>query len=163
MSEIERLDWEQRYQEGEYRPRTWPSPFLEEWIGRFPVGRALDVACGAGRNALRLAEAGFQVEAIDVSASAISMARVESARRGLDVAWEVADLDHSELGAVGLRRHHHDPIREPAPVASSRRRRSNPTAGCSSSTICGPRPTLMVPARPNFGWLPRSSLKHSAP
>ena len=99
MSEIERLDWEQRYQEGEYRPRTWPSPFLEEWIGRFPVGRALDVACGAGRNALRLAEAGFQVEAIDVSASAISMARAESVRRDLDVAWKVADLDDAELSA----------------------------------------------------------------
>lgn len=98
MSENERLSWEQRYQEGEYRPRTWPSPFLEEWIGRFPMGRALDVACGAGRNALRLAEAGFQVEAIDISTSAISMARAESERRGLDVVWEVADLDDADLG-----------------------------------------------------------------
>ena len=71
MSEAERLEWDRRYTDGEYRPRTWPSPFLEAWLDRLPKGRALDLGCGAGRNALRLAEAGHQVEAVDISASAI--------------------------------------------------------------------------------------------
>ena len=97
MGESERLEWDRRYAEGDYRPRTWPSPFLEDWIDHLPPGRALDLACGAGRNALRLAEAGFQVEAIDVSPSAIEMARAESQRRGLEVTWQVADLDEAEL------------------------------------------------------------------
>jgi len=97
VSETERLEWDRRYTDGEYRPRTWPSPFLEEWIDRLPIGLALDVACGAGRNALRLAEAGHQVEAVDISASAIGMARIEGERRGLEVAWNVADLDDAEL------------------------------------------------------------------
>jgi SAM-dependent methyltransferase len=99
VSENERLKWDRRYTEGDYRPRTWPSPFLAEWIERFPIGRALDVACGAGRNALRLAEAGHHVDAIDISNAAINMARSEAADRRLDVNWIVADLDDADLGS----------------------------------------------------------------
>src|SRR3990172_7459462 len=95
MSETERLEWDHRYAEGEYRPRTRPSPFLEEWIDRLPAGRALDVACGVGRNALLLAESGYRVEAVDISRSAIDMARTEADRRGLEVAWRVVDLDEA--------------------------------------------------------------------
>lgn len=98
MSENERLDWDRRYAEGEYVPRTWPSPFLEEWLDRLPPGRALDVACGAGRNALRLAAAGYEVEAIDISQAAVDMARKEGDRRGLNVTWRVDDLDAAVLG-----------------------------------------------------------------
>jgi SAM-dependent methyltransferase len=97
VSETERREWDRRYTDGEYRPRTWASPFLEEWLDRLPVGRALDLACGAGRNALRLAEAGHQVVAVDISASAIDMARTEAERKGLEVSWEVADLDDADL------------------------------------------------------------------
>lgn len=97
MSETERTEWDRRYTEGEYRPRTWPSPFLEEWIDRFPPGRALDLACGAGRNALRLAEAGYRVEGVDISQAAIEMARREGNRRGLEVTWRVVDLDAADF------------------------------------------------------------------
>jgi SAM-dependent methyltransferase len=94
MSEAERDEWDRRYAAGDYRPRSWPSPFLEGWLGRIPAsGRALDVACGAGRNALRLAEAGFDVDAVDISAVAVEQARAEAQRRGLEVRWHVADLD----------------------------------------------------------------------
>jgi SAM-dependent methyltransferase len=97
VSEEERQKWDRRYAEGEYRPRTWPAPFLETWIDRLPAGRALDVACGIGRNALRLAEAGYQVEAVDISASAVAMARAEADGRGLEVEWRVVDLDDANL------------------------------------------------------------------
>jgi SAM-dependent methyltransferase len=97
VSETERQEWDRRYTDGEYRPRTWPSPFLEQWIDHFPRGRALDLGCGAGRNSFRLAEAGHQVDAVDISASAISMARTEAEHRDLEVAWRVADLDDAEL------------------------------------------------------------------
>lgn len=93
MSEEERRRWDVRYGSGDYRPRSHPSTFLDEWIERIPVGRALDVACGAGRHALRLAEAGFDVMGIDISAEALDMAAAEAERRGLGVHWEVADLD----------------------------------------------------------------------
>jgi SAM-dependent methyltransferase len=55
------------------------------------------VACGAGRNALRLAEAGFDVEAVDISQAALDMASAEAHRRGLDLTFRQADLDHLEL------------------------------------------------------------------
>ena len=99
MSEFERTEWDRRYAEGEYRPRAAPSPLLEEWLPRLPTGRALDLACGAGRNALRLAEAGFAVEAIDISRVAIDIASTEATARGLDISWRVADLDSLELDA----------------------------------------------------------------
>ena len=99
MSESERLEWDRRYAEGEYRARTYPAPFLEEWLPRFRIGRALDVACGAGRNALRLAEAGFQVEAVDISHVAIDLGRAEAERRGLELSWRVADLDELDIGS----------------------------------------------------------------
>lgn len=98
MSESERLDWDRRYAEGEYRARNYPAPFLEEWLPRFRIGRALDVACGTGRNALRLAAAGFSVEAVDISRVAIELGQAEAKRRGLTLSWRVADLDDEELG-----------------------------------------------------------------
>lgn len=97
MSDDEREKWDTRYATGDYTPRRHPSPFLEEWLPRLPVGRALDVACGTGRNALRLAEAGFEVHAVDISEVAIERARAEATRRGLDIEFEVTDLDEATL------------------------------------------------------------------
>ena len=96
MTESDREKWDQRYAEGAYRPRTWPSPFLVERLPELPRGRALDLACGTGRNALCLAEAGFEVEAVDISGVAIERARTTSRDRGLAVDWRVADLDGFE-------------------------------------------------------------------
>jgi tellurite methyltransferase len=96
VSEEERRRWDERYGSGEYRPRSHPSEFLEAWIDRIPVGRALDVACGAGRNALRLAESGFDVTAVDISPRAIDIAAADAERRELSVEWVVADLDRYE-------------------------------------------------------------------
>ena len=93
MAETDREKWNQRYAEGAYRPRTYPSPFLVERLPELPRGRALDLACGAGRNALRLAEAGYEVEAVDISRVAIERGRESARERGLEVSWRVADLD----------------------------------------------------------------------
>ncbi|GAA4334391.1 methyltransferase domain-containing protein [Pigmentiphaga soli] len=93
MSDADQLRWNRRYAEGSYRSRSMPSPFLEHWLGHVPAGRALDVACGAGRNALRLAEAGFAVDAVDISTVALEMAGEEARRRQLTVNWQAGDLD----------------------------------------------------------------------
>jgi len=62
---IERRRWDQKHRDAEFLGE--PSPFLVECRGHLPPGRALDVACGLGANALYLAEEGFAVEARDWS------------------------------------------------------------------------------------------------
>jgi SAM-dependent methyltransferase len=100
-SQDERAHWDHRYASGDYVPRTRPAPFLLEWLDRIPVGRALDIATGTGRNAFALAEAGHEVDAVDISNVAIERARAESQRRGLEVNWLVADLDRDALPGDG--------------------------------------------------------------
>ena len=58
-----------------------------------PARRALDVACGDGRNARWLAELGFAVDAVDVSDVAIAALREAAADRGLRVDARVLDLE----------------------------------------------------------------------
>lgn len=99
MSDTDRVKWDERYATGDYQPRAHPSPLVELAIRYVPPGRALVLACGSGRNALRLADAGFEVEAVDISSVAIDKARAEAARRGLDVEWRVADIGALELEA----------------------------------------------------------------
>lgn len=99
MTTEERQRWDERYRTGAYQPRASGGAFLEAWIDRLPSGRALDIACGAGRHAFRLAEAGLDVEAVDISAVAIELARREANARGLQIAFRVADLDDEGLAA----------------------------------------------------------------
>lgn len=61
--------------------------------------RALDVACGDGRNARWLAELGFAVDAVDVSDVAIAALRAAAAERSLRVDARVLDLEHEGLPA----------------------------------------------------------------
>ena len=92
MSIQDRDKWNRRYAEQSYR-RHNPVNLLHDWLPRLPVGKALDVACGAGRNAIYLAEAGFRVDAIDISAVGLETARLEAERLGVAVNWIEHDLD----------------------------------------------------------------------
>lgn len=104
MSEEERRRWDERYATGEYRARTSPTRYLQEWVSRFRPGRALVIACGPGRNALYLAQRGFDVTGVDISEVAVDRARGSAAERGLDARFVVADLDQlePEAGAYDL-------------------------------------------------------------
>lgn len=92
MSQQDRDKWDRRYAEDSYR-RHNPVTLLHDWLPRLRVGKALDVACGAGRNAIFLAEAGFAVDAIDISSVGLDNARREAERRGVSVNWIEHDLD----------------------------------------------------------------------
>jgi SAM-dependent methyltransferase len=93
VSAAEREKWDARYREGAYRDRAHPTALLAERLGELPRGRALDVACGAGRNALFLAADGYTVTALDISRVALERGRLAAAERGLSVEWLCADLD----------------------------------------------------------------------
>ena len=78
MDLTEQTRWNQRYSES---PESWvePDTFLtaayKEWLADTAPGPALDVAGGAGRNAVWLAERGWRVKLIDISDVALKMAR----------------------------------------------------------------------------------------
>jgi 2-polyprenyl-3-methyl-5-hydroxy-6-metoxy-1,4-benzoquinol methylase len=64
-----------------------------------PSGRALDVACGRGRNAVWLAQQGFATTAIDRDPSAVAALEARAQRDGLPLTARAVDL---ETGAVQL-------------------------------------------------------------
>lgn len=61
----------------------WPTPELAAALALLPVGRALDLGCGHGTEALQLGAAGWDVVGIDKATSAIAEARRRRARLGL--------------------------------------------------------------------------------
>jgi len=89
---MNRDDWNCRY-EGDGLLRTArPNRFLVAETEALAPGRALDLACGEGRNAVWLAEQGWQVTGIDFSEVALEKARHFAEDRGVRVDWVSADL-----------------------------------------------------------------------
>ena len=104
VSDADRDKWDERYRLGAYEDRTHPSAWLERWVPDVTVGRALDVPCGAGRNALYLASRGFSVTGIDISDVALARAEATARARGLSAEWVRRDLDngHGMTGTFEL-------------------------------------------------------------
>ena len=72
---------------------TEANPFLQKHIRLLPRGKALDVAAGEGRNAVFMAQHGFEVEAVDISQEGLSKARKLAKVRGVKIKTVLADLD----------------------------------------------------------------------
>ena len=66
-------------------------PFWLEQAGQHG-GPILELACGTGRVAIPLAEAGFEVSGIDLSPVMLATAAEKAARRGVDVNWVQGDI-----------------------------------------------------------------------
>jgi SAM-dependent methyltransferase len=107
---MEIKDWNERYRSGERIAEDLiasPTPLLVETATRFAAHtpsekpgtsplRALDLACGAGRNALWLAEHGWSVTAVDGAPDAIAILCNRATQRGLTVDARIADLEKGE-------------------------------------------------------------------
>lgn len=100
MSREDQEKWDARYAAGAYSERPHPTRLLAEWLPRLRKGLALDVGCGAGRNALYLADHGFEVEAVDISEVGLVRARERAAAAGVSVQWRQADLERAEFPAT---------------------------------------------------------------
>lgn len=88
---MDRRAWDERYRD----TTVWgvePNRFLMEAAAGLAPGRALDVACGQGRNSVWLASLGWTVTGVDWSEVAVDGARRLAGLAGVAVEWIVADL-----------------------------------------------------------------------
>jgi 2-polyprenyl-3-methyl-5-hydroxy-6-metoxy-1,4-benzoquinol methylase len=93
-----REDWNARYAGTELLWTAQPNRLFAAEVDDLPPGRALDVACGEGRNAVWLAERGWRVTAIDFSDVALAKGARLAESRGVEVEWIVGDVLTHELG-----------------------------------------------------------------
>jgi SAM-dependent methyltransferase len=75
-----------------------PNAGLVAAIAGRPAARALDLGTGEGRNAIYLAERGWDVTGVDLSDVAVAQARKNAAARGVKLNTVVADLDGYDFG-----------------------------------------------------------------
>ena len=78
-----RATWEEHYRA---KPQVWSgrvNASLAEIAGQLPAGRALDLGCGEGADAIWLAEQGWAVVAVDISSTALERVRAQAAARGV--------------------------------------------------------------------------------
>ncbi len=103
--------WDDFYDDPKYADVPFladvPDESLVDWHGRglLPTGgRAIDLGCGPGRNALWLARHGFEVEGVDLSGRGLALAAERAEAAGLTVAWHRRSIfDHPmPAGAFAL-------------------------------------------------------------
>jgi len=89
--------WNENFRDPAIRRRE-PDDVLVKAIATRKPGSALDLGMGQGRNALYLAEHGWQTTGVDFSEVAVTDARAEAAKRGLKFEPVIADLVTYDLG-----------------------------------------------------------------
>jgi SAM-dependent methyltransferase len=95
-------DWDARYAEVD---RVWsgnPNGALVTEVAGLTPGRALDVGCGEGADAVWLARQGWDVTALDVSQVALERAALHAEQAGVQVRWVHAGLLEASLSPGGF-------------------------------------------------------------
>jgi SAM-dependent methyltransferase len=105
LTDTSRARWDEFFAD-----RARPVPFfvnrpdenLAEWLdaGLIRPGRALELGCGAGRNATYLAGRGYQVDAVDISAEAIAWARQRAEAAGTEIGFQCCSIFDATIPAV---------------------------------------------------------------
>jgi 2-polyprenyl-3-methyl-5-hydroxy-6-metoxy-1,4-benzoquinol methylase len=102
--DADRIKWDERYGGKDYVFSFAPSGFLAkslDRIGSLVKGRrALDIACGEGRNGIFLAQHGFEVDAVDISERGLERGRRRAEELGVPVNFVQADLEEYRLQEV---------------------------------------------------------------
>ena len=92
-SQDDARSWDERY--GERDGSMWsgaPNGSLVVEIEGMAPGRALDIGCGEGGDAIWLARQGWRVTAVDISDVAVDRGRRAAEAAGVAVDWRCADL-----------------------------------------------------------------------
>lgn len=95
--------WDRRYAGRELLWSSGPNAFVAAEVASLPPGRALDLGCGEGRNAIWLAEQGWEATGVDFSPVALDRARSLADERGVEVRWREADVVSVELEESGFK------------------------------------------------------------
>ncbi|WP_299548870.1 methyltransferase domain-containing protein [uncultured Helicobacter sp.] len=90
--ESDALKWDARYKENSIP--TKPLELLEHHIAKAQVGKALDIACGMGRNSKFMRDCGFCVDSVDISNYAINALQGE-----IGINAKCVDLDTFKIPA----------------------------------------------------------------
>jgi SAM-dependent methyltransferase len=85
-------EWDRRYAATELMWSAGPNASVREQVSGLTPGRALDLACGEGRNAFWLAAQGWDVMGVDFSQVAVDRAQRLASERGLPARFVRADL-----------------------------------------------------------------------
>jgi SAM-dependent methyltransferase len=101
MSAQERAAWDERFRSGDHASED-PDPFLaqlhqDSLLPEAKAREAIDLACGAGRNAVYLAERGWNVTACDVSLVGLRAAQTLARKRGVGLRLFCQDLETIQL------------------------------------------------------------------
>ena len=97
-SESVKVRWNERYDRDMYIYGKEPAAFLKQKIGGLKKGKALVLAMGEGRNAVYLAQNGFDVTGVDISDVAIEKCNKLAEERNTTVNAVVADLTDYDMG-----------------------------------------------------------------
>ena len=89
--------WDERFRKKEFAFGKEANPFLKRHIALLPKGKALDIATGEGRNAIFLAQNGFDVEAVDISKMGLRKARKLAEEMGVKIRTFNVDLDTYQI------------------------------------------------------------------
>lgn len=85
--------WERHYQgAGGTNGHEWVSPYLVSVAEDLAPGLAVDAGCGNGADAIWLAQQGWRVTAVDISATALEQSRHAAKAKGVTVGFQQADL-----------------------------------------------------------------------
>jgi SAM-dependent methyltransferase len=103
---VSRAAWEARYRSGDLPWDTGRADLhLTRLVEGRPLGpcRALEIGCGTGTDACWLAGRGFDVTAVDIAPTAVSMAREKARSASCEVSFVVGDFLETELGGAPFR------------------------------------------------------------
>ena len=85
--------WNDRFGKKEFTLGKEPNPFLKKYVHLLTTGKALDIAAGQGRNAVFLAQNGFEVDAVDISERGLKKAQKLAKTKGVKIKTFLVDLD----------------------------------------------------------------------